>query len=139
MIQEPILRDYRPEDFEQIKAIHDQMGLDYRMPNLGDPLFVVRKVLVAGDRVVAASVARVEFETYLWLDQELSAREKNAAMELLQEKFLEECRLKGAENVVAWIPEHVEAKFAKRLTQLGWSRGRDGWHSWSRQTTRDGK
>lgn len=129
-----MVRDYRPADLAAIQRIHEQMGLDYRMPDLGDPLFVVRKVLEVNGEVVGATVARVEFETYLWLDGGLSPAEKNAAMHLMQPALLKDCRLLGAENLVCWVPENVEKKFAKRLTELGWKLDRDGWRTWSRET-----
>jgi hypothetical protein len=134
--QEPVpgVRDYAPADLPALQRIHEQMGLDYRMPDLNDPLFVVRKVLEVGGEVVGATVARVEFETYLWLDNALNPAEKNAAMHLLQPALLKDSRLLGAENLVCWVPENVEKKFAKRLAELGWKRDRDGWHTWSRST-----
>jgi len=46
---------------------------------------------------------------------------------------------KGIDQIVCWVPETVEKKFAKRLRAMGFSRDRDGWHSWSRETTPDGR
>ena len=136
LTQEPtaVVRDYRPADLKEIQRIHEQVGLDFKMPDLGDPLFVVRKVLEVNGVIVGATVARVEFEVYLWLDPELNPAEKNAAMHLMQPELVRDCRLLGAENLVCWIPENVEKKFAKRLNELGWKLDRDGWRTWSRST-----
>jgi hypothetical protein len=134
MAQEPKIRDYDPVDLPQIQAIHERMQMDYRCPDLTDCLFVVKKILEQDGQILAVTLARVEFETYLLLDPELSPLEKKLAMDALQPEFLKACRALGAENVVAWIPDDVEKKFEKRLAELGWQRDRPNWHTWSRST-----
>jgi hypothetical protein len=129
-----IVRDYRPEDLNAVKAIHAEMGMDYKLPDLNGPLFFVRKVCEHEGHVVAASMLRIEAECYLWCSGD--PVQKMKAMELMQPELLGDAWLLGVENAVCWIPEAVEAKFAKRLDQLGWSRDRDGWHSYSRATER---
>ena len=54
------------------------------------------------------------------------------AMLELQPEILRSSWEKGLENLVAWIPEWMEKKFARRLHQLGWNKDRAEWHSWSR-------
>lgn len=127
-----MVRDYRPEDFEAVAALHAEMGLDYKMPDLGSPLFLVRKVVEVDGKVTAACVLRIEAETYLWCGG--APEEKMAAMREMQPEILNAAWLKGIDNLVCWIPEAVEAKFEKRLGELGWKRDRVGWHSWSRKT-----
>lgn len=140
-ISEPLVgaaacRDYLPEDLPQIKAIHEELGLDYRMPELGLPIFFVKKVLVAEGEIVGACVLRVEAETYLWLKRGswADAEDKKLAMGLLQAEVLDAAWRLGVPNVCAWVPRHVERFFAKDLKELGWSPDREGWHSWSRPT-----
>jgi hypothetical protein len=132
--QEPVVRDYVPADFEQVRAIHERMQMDYLCPDLTDCLFVVKKVLESDGEIIAVTLARIEFETYLLLEPSLSPLEKNLAMQALQPEFLKACRVVGAESVVAWIPENVEKKFAKRLNELGWQLDRPNWRTWSRRT-----
>jgi hypothetical protein len=133
-----LVRDARPQDIEQIAAIHAAMGMDYQMPNLESPLFLIQKVAEADGKIIAASALKLEAETYLWIAPELSAREKVDAMYGMQPQLIAEAWAKGLDNVVAWIPEDVEKKFRRRLETLGWQRDREGWHSWSRPTTQDG-
>jgi hypothetical protein len=127
-----MIRDYRPEDFEAVKALHEGSYIDYNMPDLNHALFLVKKVQEVDGKVVAAMALRIEAETYLWCGG--GPREKMAAMCELQPAVLLEAWMSGIDNVVAWIPQSVEKKFKKRLMQLGWERDRDGWHSWSRPT-----
>lgn len=128
-----MVRDYRAEDFEQVKALHEASGIDYTMPDLGAPLFVVKKVVERDGKVIAACALRIEVETYLWCGGEPD--DKMTAMLAMQPDILQEAWLLGIDNLVCWIPEDVEARFSKRLKQLGWARDRDGWHSWSRATS----
>lgn len=133
-----MVRDYRPEDFEQVKALHEASGIDYAMPDLSVPLFLVKKVVEVDGKVIAACALRIECETYLWCGGEPD--EKMAAMLEMQPEILQDAWMFGIDNLVCWIPEAVEIKFEKRLKQLGWSRDRNGWHSWSRATSRaDGR
>jgi N-acetylglutamate synthase-like GNAT family acetyltransferase len=134
-----LVRDARVEDIASIAAIHEAMGLDYRMPNLESPLFLIQKVVETDGKIIAASALKVEAETYLWVAPELSAREKVDAMYQMQPQMVAEAWEKGIDQIVCWVPETVEKKFAKRLRAMGFSRDRDGWHSWSRETTPDGR
>ena len=38
-IQGAIVRNYRAEDFEAVKAIHEATQIDYQMPDLAIPYF----------------------------------------------------------------------------------------------------
>lgn len=130
-----MIRDYRPEDLGAVKALHEASGIDYRMPDLASPLFLVKKVREVDGVVVGALALRIEAETYLWCSG--GPQDKMDAMLELQPAMLDEAWTKGLDNVVCWIPREVEARFEKRLKQMGWEPSRDGWHSWSRDTRRE--
>ena len=136
MIPKAIIRDYHSDDFEEVKALHEQGDLDYLMPDIDSPLFIVRKVMEVGGKIVCAILWRMEVETYLLLDKNsiLSPEEKLEAIRTLQVEGLNDLWLKGVDNCVAWVPKDVEKSFGKRMTELGWSPDRDGWRSWSRNT-----
>lgn len=131
------VRDYRPEDFESLKKIHEQGGLDYNFPNIETPLFFVKKVMEIEGKVVGAVLWRMEAETYLLLDKEsgLTPQENMEVLRELQAEGLNELWMQGIDNCVAWIPKGVEKYFSKRLLQLGWNKDREGWHTWSRETS----
>jgi hypothetical protein len=130
------IRDYRPSDLEQVKAIHETSGLDYRLPNFENSLFVVRKVVEFDGRIIAAGFLRVEAEAYLFLakDDWGDPLQKLAAINAVQTAALHEAWTKGLDNCVCWVPKEVNSHFAKRLLQLGWIQDREGWISWSRST-----
>jgi hypothetical protein len=128
-----IIRDLQPSDLGHVAEIHAKMGMDYALPDLQSPLCLVQKVATDDDgKILGISVLRLEAECYLLLDPELTARSKVDTMLNLQPEVLRSGWEKGLENVVAWIPEDVERRFQRRLKQLGWSRDRTEWHSWSR-------
>lgn len=126
-----IVRDYRPEDKEQLQALHAAHGIDYQFPDLDSPLFFVKKVICDGDKILASLVLKICAETYLLLDGGQEPQEKLTEMQLLQSSVLSEAFAKGLDEVHAAIPE---IGFEKRLRQLGWSKDRDGWTLWSRST-----
>lgn len=132
------VRDYQPEDFERLREIHDEMGLDYQFPDLGNPLFLVRKVLVVEGVIRAAAVARLEVEVMLLIDRSWGdADEKLAAMKMIQKAGMQDAWLQGVQYAVAWVPPQVEKVFAPYLKELGWEPDRDGWHTWSRPIIKD--
>lgn len=130
-----LIRDYEPRDFARIKEIHEASGLDYQLPDLSSPLFIVRKVIELDGKIIAAGFLRIETEAYLLLAKNgTDAQEKFSAIQAVQSSALEEAWLKGLDNCVCWVPKEVNSHFAKRLTQLGWTQDREGWVSWSRPT-----
>jgi hypothetical protein len=138
MLREPYVgtvRDYRASDFEQIKAIHEQTSIDYRFPDINSKLFVVTKVYDVGGVIRAAGGLYVQLETYLWLDQTdwASPQEKLDVVEALQLEGFRDPRIAGVKCAVLWLPPGME-RFGERLEQdLGWTRDRDGWISFSRK------
>lgn len=120
------------DDLPAVEALHARMGMEYRQPDLNSPLCVARTVVEVDGTIVAAGALRLEAESYLWLEPDLTPHAKLAAMALLQKAVLKAAWKAGLDTLTAWIPETVETKFRRRLKQLGWSRDREGWHSWSR-------
>lgn len=129
-----IVRDARPEDNAAIGAIHLSSGIDYRIPDLNSPLFFVRKVAESENVLLGACFLRIAAETYLWLEPGQSPRSKLKTMQALQPAVLANAWRLGIDDVEARIPETIETRFRKRLTQLGWTPNRNGWRPWSRET-----
>jgi hypothetical protein len=130
-----VVRDFAPADLPRIKEIHGQTSIDYKFPDLASPLFIITKVVELDGQIVAASGVRIEAELYLFVDHEVGTPEQRwDAVQQMNGVVMEEAWMKGLDNCVCWVPEDIEKSFGKRLIQLGFSRDRDGWHSWSRQT-----
>ena len=130
-----VVRDYEPGDEPRIREIHERMGLDFRLPDLNAPLIFVKKVLVVDGVIVAACALRVEAEQMMWVDKDFGdTEEKTAAYRLLQDEELRDPKLSGLQQLVAWVPRHVEKAFAPHLKKLGWTRDRQDFVTWSRDT-----
>ena len=134
-----VVRNYKPSDFDAIKAIHEATDIDYRMPCLDSRLFVVKKVLEVDGVVRQAVGFRVEVETYLWSDPSDWAlpEEKFLGLKALQAESMHALMTKGVDTCECWVPHSVDKYFAKRMTELGWTPDREGWRSWSRKTRAD--
>ena len=127
-----IVRDATPGDYPSIESIYRGMGMDYALPDLHSPLFLVKKVASDEDNnLLGASFLRLQAECYLWLPYNLSPRMKVNVMREMQPEVLGEAWSKGLDCVEARIPRDIESRFHKRLQELGWSRDREDWHPWS--------
>lgn len=117
-----MIRDYRAEDAEAIKSIHNSQGFDYSLSDLSDPLFLVKKVREVNGRVVAAMVLRLTAETYLLVEG--SPEAKGRAVLELQPEVLREAYEKGLSEVVCVVPPEISESFAPVLERMGWVRAR---------------
>lgn len=128
------VRDYEPTDETTVKQLHKDMGMDYRFPNLEDPLFVVRKVFVYPDgKIVGTEFLKLQAEAYLMLSCDLDAVSKTRVIAHLSRETEREAYDQGIDTLVAYIPEDISTKFTKRLELLGWSKARKNWVTWFRE------
>lgn len=131
-----VLRDYEPRDLARVKEIHDATEIDYNFPNLSSPLFVVKKVLEVDGVVRMAVGCYLQAEAYLWADQSdwADPEQKLMAIQALDRAGCEELWLKGVDQAVLWLPPGME-RFGERLVEnLGFTKDRDGWVSYSKPT-----
>ena len=129
-------RDYESSDADAILELHRKMGMDYKMPNIDGPLFIAKEVIVQDGIVVGCAGLKLQAETYLWLDPEMHPEDKWTAIRLAHKQILRKAFAIGLEQLVSYLPTMMEKVFGKRLKALGWDRGRDGWHPWSREVTK---
>lgn len=131
-----ILRDYRPEDFDAVRKIHDDSAIDYKFPNLSSPLFLVTKVYEVDGIVRACGGLYLQCECYLWLDKSdwASPEEKLDAIKALDIAAMRAVWLRGIDQAVLWLPPGME-RFGERLVEdLGFKRDRD-WVTYSKPTS----
>ena len=130
-----MIRDYERRDFEAVKNIHESTQIDYHLPNLNDPLFVITKVYEYDGVVRACGGLYLQVETYLWLDKSdwASPEDKLEALKAMQEVGFAEAALKGLKCAVLWLPPGMD-RFGDRLVEdLGWTKDRNNWVSYSRE------
>jgi hypothetical protein len=125
-----VVRDYEDRDYESLKEIHNESRMDYEFPDLSDPLFIVKKVVLDEGKIVAACVLRLEAETYLMTSG--TPRNKVNEIMALNPEIENEAWMKGLSNLKATMPEWMSNKFSKKLNKLGWIPAKEGWKSWYR-------
>lgn len=131
-----VLRDYEPRDFARVKEIHESTNVDYSLPNLSSPLFIVKKVLEVDGVVRMAVGCYIQAEAYLWADPSdwADPEQKLAGIQALDRAGVHELWLKGVDQAVLWLPPGME-RFGERLVEdLGFQKDRDGWVSYSKVT-----
>lgn len=127
------VRDYKPSDAAAVKKLHAGMGMDYRLPDIDDALFLVKKVCEVDGKIVGVELLKVQAEAYLMLDCNLDAIEKTRTIAHLSRETEREAYNRGLDTLCAYIPEEISKKFTKRLELLGWSKAREGWRTWFRE------
>ena len=123
------LRDYTPNDFEAVRAIHEKTQIDYSFPNINSPLFLVTKVIEDESGVVrACGGAYIQVETYLWMDpgEWADPNDKLCAIDALDGAVLRDVYLRGVDEAVLYLPPGMD-RFGQRLVDMGWRPNRDGW------------
>jgi hypothetical protein len=150
------IRAYRRADLEALHRIHASQGFPYEFPDLNNPLFLTKLVLVneekgseasaedeeglhvspplsgqvlpaSGQVVTGAALLRVTAEAYLLLDPKMGKpRERWSWLVGLQEATRQDALARGLEDVHAWLPPEIAKKFGRRLSRMGWMRD-DAW------------
>ena len=123
------VREYKESDLEQLKAIHSRQGFAYAFPDLTNPLFLTKLVLTgAGDatadeKILGAALLRLTAEAYLFLDPQAGTpRDRWQSLLTLHAATHRDAWQRGLEDVHAWLPPPIAAKFGRRLQRLGWIR-----------------
>src|ERR1700675_2936345 len=131
-----VVRDYKESDFEVVKKIHESTQIDYKFPDIHSDLFLVRKVLELDGKVVMAAGMYIQAEVYLWSSKEDwgDPEQKLAAIRALDKEVMKATWLKGVDCAVLWLPPGME-RFGERLVEdLGFTKDRDNWVSYSKST-----
>jgi hypothetical protein len=120
------VRAYAEADFEAVRAMHTAQGFGYVLPDVSDPLFLVRSVVEEAGRPRMAAFLRLTAEAYLLADpSEGSPRERWQWLVALHEAVRQEAAARGLADVQAFLPPRVARAFGRRLAALGWRR--DPW------------
>ncbi len=133
------VREYHEKDLAALRAIHAAQGFDYALPDLSNPLFLTKLVLIdddaapgdsteaPNDKVVGAAILRLTAEAYLLLDPRAGTpRQRWQWLLALHAATERDAWLRGLEDVHAWLPPSIAKKFGKRIARLGWIRD-DTW------------
>ena len=139
------VREYRESDLAALRAIHASQGFAYPLPDLSNPLFVTKLVLLEDsqlistdgrsrevsaaqtaplqEKILGAALLRLTAEAYLLLDPSAGTpRQRWQWLLQLHAATERDAWQRGLEDVHAWLPPPIAQKFGKRITHLGWRR-----------------
>jgi hypothetical protein len=125
------VRPYTDADFEAVRAMHAAQGFGYALPDVSDPLFLVRSVVEEDGRPRMAAFLRLTAEAYLLADpRDGSPHERWQWLVALHEAVRQQATARGLADVQAFLPPRVARAFGRRLAALGWRR--DPWTCYTR-------
>jgi hypothetical protein len=137
-MSEPIVREYRLTDFEQVKRIHQQHYPGWEMPSIdSNDAYPFKNILEVNGEIRAAGLCSMEIESHMLLDKDkwTDPRGKLTAIKLCQDDAFRQMRERGVSNTFATVYKDLERTYGKRLFQLGWRPSNDGWRMWFHETT----
>ena len=122
------IRAYHNSDLAALREIHAAQGFDYPLPDLGNPLFLTKLVLseeldsaLNSEKILGAALLRLTAEAYLLLDPTTGTpHERWQHLLALHAAAERDAWQRGLEDVHAWLPPPIAAKFGKRIAKLGW-------------------
>lgn len=145
------VREYRESDLAALRAIHAAQGFEYPLPDLSNPLFVTKLILLddsrpghvgaegsastadaanpapSQEKIIGAALLRLTAEAYLLLDPKAGTpRQRWQWLLQLHAASERDAWQRGLEDVHAWLPPPIASKFGSRIAQLGWNRD-DAW------------
>jgi hypothetical protein len=127
-----IVRAYTSADLDAVRAMHAAQGFGYPLPDLADPLFLVRAVVEDEGRPRMAALLRLTAEAYLLADpRDGSPRQRWQWLLALHEATRHAAAARGLADVQAFLPQRVARAFGRRLESLGWHC--DPWTCYTRQ------
>jgi len=148
------IREYHESDLTALRALHSKQGFDYAFPDLRNPLFLTKLVLEDDPRagkcpveyasardfpILGAAFLRLTAEAYLLLDpQGGTPKQRWQWLLALHAAAERDAWQRGLEDVHAWLPPPIAARFGKRITQLGWRRD-DSWTPYCKRLAAPGQ
>src|SRR3954468_495660 len=148
-----LVRPYTDADFDALRAMHAAQNFGYPLPDLNDPLLLVRMVVEddavaqgapadvaggpeasvwrtvrtrSGRKLRMAALLRLTAETYLLADpRDGTPRQRFQWLTALHEETRRAAAERGLSDVQAFVPPQIARAFGRRLEKFGWRR--DPW------------
>lgn len=122
------VRQYTEADFDRIKELHIQSGLDYVFPDVPNKEFFSGRVVGVDGEVGMAAFLKLSAEAYLICDPKWrNPAWRFEALRQLSHQCNNDARDVGVTEVVAFLPPKMVSKFGRRLGKLGWEKVRNDW------------
>jgi hypothetical protein len=127
-----LIRPYTDADLDALRAMHAAQNFSYELPDLADPLFVMRAVVEEDGAPRMAALLRLTAEAYLLADpREGTPRQRWQWLMALHESTRRAAKACGLVDVQAFLPPPIARAFGRRLETLGWRN--DPWRCYTRR------
>ena len=115
-----MIRDFVPTDIPAIQAIHQANKLPENcLPDLSDPLFIVKSVVELDGHPVMAGFLKVTSEAYVLIDHQVGTPQQRWEwMHELTEEVKRCAWSQGLDEITVWVPDEIDKSFGKRLIEL---------------------
>ena len=127
-----MIRELNQADLAELWRLHEAGGIDFKFPDLGDPLQLNAIVSVKGCIIVAAGLHKICYETCVLVNPNARPQDKWEALKELNAELSARAYWQGLDSVHAAVAP-IKG-FDRRMAQLGWEPDRSGWRLWSRLT-----
>jgi hypothetical protein len=118
-----LVRHFRDDDESALQQMHEAQKLDYPLPQLSDPNFMVRAVLEDNGRVEMAMLLRRTAETYLLMDPRVgTAKQKMQKILALDIEVGKAAKRQGLSDRHCWISPVMAEHFGAIITRFGWQK-----------------
>jgi hypothetical protein len=115
-----MIRNCENGDIEALRAIHEASQFDYQWPDLHDPLFIHKAVVVEEGQVVQGIALKLEAEVYIWVKSDYATPEVRwRKLQELTEAAKQAAWEKGLDSLICVVPPEIAKSFEKRLEQIG--------------------
>jgi len=108
-----LIANYSSEVLEDLWQVHDN---SFPFPNIEDPSFIERKIIVNKGKVIGCGLAKLTTEFILILDKRESLKTRVNAVSALQRNIIYSLARKGITDIHVFIKDDEKvAKFARRM------------------------
>ena len=126
------IRAYTDADHSALRTMHAAQAFGYALPDLDDPLLLVRAVAEDEGRPRMAALLRLTAEAYLLADpRDGTPRQRWQWLLGLHEATRRAAAARGLADVQAFLPPQVARSFGRRLANFGWHH--DPWTCYTHQ------
>jgi hypothetical protein len=122
------VREYTEADFDRIRDLHEQSGIDYQLPTFPRSEFFSRRVIGVDGEVGMAAFLKLTAEAFLICDPHWrNPAWRFEALRQLSHQCNSDAKEVGVTEVTAFLPPKLVGKFGRRLGKLGWEKIRNDW------------
>jgi len=128
------IREYKEEDFERVRELHELSGFKYQLPELSLPSVFSRLVVATSSGVEMAAFLQRTAQVYLICDPGWKTPAwRYDALHALHCASYRNAQREGIAEVNAFVVPRIKKQFGSRLRRMGWRYYPDGkeWHCYT--------